>query len=398
MPKTITEKILNGKAGELVERKIDLIMCHDITTPPAIELLRKHKINKVWNRNKIVVVADHMVPNKDIDAAKKVKMLNDWAREQKIKHHYELGCHGVCHALLPEQGHIKSGMIVVGADSHTCTYGALGCFSTGIGSTDAAYVLATGKLWFKIPETLRFNLAGKLQKGVKAKDIILYIIKEIGVDGAQYKAMEFGGKIIEKLTEEEKLTICNMAIEAGGKNGIIETRDCRSDKDCDYEKVYNYDLSNLEPMIAYPHLPSNGKTAKEAEKENILLDQAFIGSCTNGRYSDLKEAAEILKGKTVKCRTIIIPATTDIYNRCLKDGLIKIFMDAKCVVSAPTCGPCLGMHMGVLAKGEKCISTTNRNFVGRMGHPKSEVYLASAATVASSAVRGKIVDPRKFIK
>ena len=391
MKQTITEKILGGKAGELIDREIDLIMCHDVTTPPALKMLKKKGIKKVWDPDKIVVTPDHFVPNKDIKSAQLAKELNDWAEEQGIKHYYKLGCHGVCHAILPEQGHIKPGAVVVGADSHTCTYGALGCFSTGIGSTDCAFVLATGKLWFKIPETVRFNIIGKLRHETTAKDVILFIIKQIGVDGAQYKAMEFGGEIIERMSEEEKLTICNMAIEAGAKNGIIETEEYFSDKGCNYEKIYNFDISDLEPMVAYPHLPSNGKSISEAEKDNIEIDQAFIGSCTNGRYSDLKQAADIIKGKKVKCRTIVIPATTDIYKKCLKEGLIEIFINAGCVFSTPTCGPCLGGHMGVLAKGEKCVSTSNRNFVGRMGHPESEVYLASPIIVAHSALSGRIV-------
>ena len=394
---TITEKLLKGQAGELVNREIDLIMCHDITTPPALKMLKAKGINKVWDPDKIVVTPDHFVPNKDIKSAQLAKELNDWAEEQGIKHHYKLGCHGICHAILPEQGHVKPGMVIVGADSHTCTYGALGCFSTGIGSTDCAYVLATGKLWFKVPETIRFNLTGKLKKGTTAKDVILFIIKQIGVDGARYKAMEFGGEIIERMDNDEKLTICNMAIEAGGKNGIVETEEYYSDEGCNYEKVYDFDLSDLEPMVAYPHLPSNGKIISEAEKDEIKIDQAFIGSCTNGRFSDLKQAADILKGKKVKCRTIVIPATTDIYKRCLHEGLINIFIEAGCVFSTPTCGPCLGGHMGVLAKGEKCVSTTNRNFVGRMGHPESEVYLASPLVVAASALEGKIVNPIKYL-
>ncbi len=391
MEKTITEKILGGKAGELIDKEIDLIMCHDVTTPPALKMLKKKGIKKVWNPDKIVVTPDHFVPNKDIKSAQLAKELNDWAEEQGIKHHYKLGCHGICHAILPEQGHIKPGMVVVGADSHTCTYGALGCFSTGIGSTDCAFVLATGKLWFKIPNTIRFNITGKLKPETTAKDVILFIIKQTGVDGAQYKAMEFGGEAIEQMSEEEKLTICNMAIEAGAKNGIIETEEYFSDKGCDYEKIYNFDISDLEPIVAYPHLPSNGKPISEAEKDNIKIDQAFIGSCTNGRFSDLKQAADILKGKKVKCRTIVIPATTDIYKKCLREGLIEIFINAGCIFSTPTCGPCLGGHMGVLAKGEKCVSTSNRNFVGRMGHPESEVYLASPIIVAASALEGRIV-------
>ena len=392
---TITEKILGGMAGELVDREIDLMMCHEVTTPPAIKMLKEKGITKVWNPDKIVVTPDHFVPNKDIKSAELAKELNDWAIEQGIKHYYKLGCHGVCHAILPEQGHVKPGMVIVGADSHTCTYGALGCFSTGIGSTDCAFVLATGKLWFKVPETIRFNINGQLKPGVTAKDVILYIIKMIGVDGAQYKAMEFGGDVIKNMTDEEKLTICNMAIEAGGKNGIIETPEYFSDPGCNYEKVIEIAGEEIEPIVAYPHLPSNGKNIKDAEKDNIVIDQAFIGSCTNGRFSDMQAAHEILKGKKVACRTIIIPATTEVYKKCLQTGIIADFIDAGCVVSTPTCGPCLGGHMGVLAKGEKCISTTNRNFVGRMGSPESEVYLASPQIVAASAIAGKIVDHRK---
>lgn len=390
MGKTVTEKILGSKAGELVERDIDLIMCHEVTTPPAIKMLKAKGINKVWDPKKIVVTPDHFVPNKDIKSAELAKELHDWVNEQGIEHYYKLGCHGICHAIIPEQGHVKPGMVIVGADSHTCTYGALGCFSTGIGSTDCAYVLATGKLWFKVPPTLRFSISGKLQPGVTAKDLVLYIIKEIGVDGAQYKAMEFGGEVIENMSDEEKLTICNMAIEAGAKNGIIETEDWRSDEDCIYEQIYEYDVSDLEPMIAYPHLPSNGKSVNQAAQDNINFDQAFIGSCTNGRFSDMQQAAEIIKGKKVRCRTIVIPATTEVYKKCLDQGLIKEFIDAGCVVSTPTCGPCLGGHMGVLAAGEKCISTSNRNFIGRMGSPESEVYLASPITVAKAAIKGKI--------
>lgn len=397
MPQTITEKILGGQAGELVEREIDLMVCHEVTTPPAIKMLEAKGIKKIWDPEKIVVTPDHFVPNKDIASAQLAKELHDWTLEQGIKHYYKLGCHGICHAILPEQGHVKPGMVVVGADSHTCTHGALGAFATGIGSTDAAYVLATGKLWFKVPQTLRFNITGKLAKGVTAKDVILDIIKQIGVDGAQYKAMEFGGETIKQMSPEEKLTICNMAIEAGAKNGIIETNEWYSDKDCSYEKVYDFDVGDLEPLVAYPHLPANGKPVSEAVQDNVEIDQAFIGSCTNGRLSDLKQAAEILKGNQVKCRTIVIPATTDVHKKCLEKGLAEIFLQAGCVFSTPTCGPCLGGHMGILASGEKCISTSNRNFVGRMGHPESEVYLASPWTVAASAVEGRIADPKKYL-
>jgi len=390
MKRTITEKLLRGKAGQLVEREIDLIVCHEVTTPPAIKMLKKKGIRKVWNPEKIVVCPDHFVPSKDIETAQLVKELEDWVRKQKIKKYFRLGEHGICHALVPEKGLIKAGMIVVGADSHTCTYGALSCFATGIGSTEAAYVLAKGKLWFQVPETIRFNIKGHLRKEVTAKDIILAILKKIGVDGAHYKAMEFGGEVIEKMEEEGKLTICNMVVEAGAKNGVIENKEWFSDRDCHYQKIYNFNFSHLEPMVAYPYLPSNGVPISKAEKDNIKLDQVFIGSCTNGRYSDLKIAAEILKGRKVKCRTIIIPATTEIYKKCLRERLIEIFINADCVVSTPSCGPCLGGHLGVLARGERCLSTSNRNFVGRMGHPQSEVYLASPLIAAASAVAGKI--------
>lgn len=421
MGQTITEKILakhagrdSVKPGELVNAKLDLIMCHDVTTTPAIDMLKEHGITKVFDPEKIVIMPDHFVPNKDIKSAEMVRKIRLWAQEVGIEKFYDLGNHGVCHALLPEQGHVKPGMTIVGADSHTCTHGALGAFSTGIGSTDLAASLATGELWFKVPPTILFNISGKLKDGVYAKDIILEIIHRIGVDGARYKAMEFKGEVIDTLSIEARMTITNMAIEAGGKSGIIaadektlaylkdrsegEFEILQSDEDAVYEKVIDIDVSDLEPMVAFPHLPDNGKAVSDI-KEKIIIDQAYIGSCTNGRIEDLRVAAEYLKGQKVAkgTRCIVIPATTDIWKQANKEGLLDIFMEAGATVSSPTCGPCLGGHMGVIAGGEKCISTTNRNFVGRMGSPDSEVYLASPATVAASAVNGYISDPRKAV-
>ncbi|MCD6446579.1 MAG: 3-isopropylmalate dehydratase large subunit [Candidatus Marinimicrobia bacterium] len=421
MGQTITEKILakhtgrdSVKPGELVNAKLDLIMCHDVTTTPAIDMLKEHGITKVFDPEKIVIMPDHFVPNKDIKSAEMVRKIRLWAQEVGIEKFYDLGNHGVCHALLPEQGHVKPGMTIVGADSHTCTHGALGAFSTGIGSTDLAAALATGELWFKVPPTILYNITGKPKDGVYAKDIILEIIRRIGVDGARYKAMEFKGEVIDALSIEARMTITNMAIEAGAKSGIIAADDrtlaylkdrceddfdiLQSDDDAVYEKVIDIDVSDLEPMVAFPHLPDNGKAVSDI-KEKIIIDQAYIGSCTNGRIEDLRVAAEYFKGQKVAkgTRCIVIPATTDIWKQANKEGLLDIFMEAGATVSSPTCGPCLGGHMGVIAGGEKCISTTNRNFVGRMGSPDSEVYLASPATVAASAVNGYISDPRKAV-
>ncbi len=420
MGQTITEKILakhagrkSVKPGELVNATLDLVMCHDVTTTPAIDMMKEHGITKVFDPEKIVIMPDHFVPNKDIKSAEMVRKIRLWADEMGIETFYELGNHGVCHALLPEQGHVKPGMTIVGADSHTCTHGALGAFSTGIGSTDLAASLSTGELWFKVPPTILFNVFGSLQEGVYAKDIILEIIRRIGVDGARYKAMEFRGPVIDELSIEARMTITNMAIEAGGKSGIIAADDktieylktrgiegeidlVKSDEDAVYEQVIDIDVSDLEPIIAFPHLPDNGKKISEIT-EKIKIDQAYIGSCTNGRIEDLRVAAEIMKGKTVPkgTRCIVIPATTEIWKQANKEGLLDIFMEAGATVSSPTCGACLGGHMGIIAAGEKCISTTNRNFVGRMGSPESEVYLASPASVAAAAVSGYICDPRK---
>ena len=421
MGKTITEKILAAhsgrdsvKPGELINAGIDVIMCHDVTTTPAIDMLAEKGLSKVAYPERVVIMPDHFVPNKDIKSAEMVARIRRWAREQNIEKFYDLGRHGVCHALLPEQGHVKPGTTIICGDSHTSTHGALGAFSTGIGSTDLAAALATGELWFKVPETMLFRLSGKLGKGVYAKDVILEIIRRIGVDGALYKTMEFTGELIDTLSVESRMTICNMAIEAGGKSGIInpdqKTTDYvkartdepfeiyQSDPDAEYCQIIEIDVSNLEPLVAFPHLPSNGQPVSQIP--DIPVDQAYLGSCTNGRIEDLRVAAEILKGKKVarNTRMIVVPATTEIWKQANREGLLDIFMNAGATVSTPTCGACLGGHMGILAAGERCISSTNRNFVGRMGSPKSEVYLGSPATVAASAVEGKIADPRKYLQ
>ena len=421
MGNTITEKILAAhcsrdsvKPGELINAEIDVIMCHDVTTTPAIDMLAEKGLSKVAYPERVVIMPDHFVPNKDIKSAEMVARIRRWAREQGIEKFYDLGRHGVCHALLPEQGHVKPGTTIICGDSHTSTHGALGAFSTGIGSTDLAAALATGELWFKVPETMLFRLSGKLGKGVYAKDVILEIIRRIGVDGALYKTMEFTGELIEALSVESRMTICNMAIEAGGKSGIInpdqKTTDYvkartdepfeiyQSDPDAEYCQIIEIDVSNLEPLVAFPHLPSNGQPVSQIP--DIPVDQAYLGSCTNGRIEDLRVAAEILKGKKVarNTRMIVVPATTEIWKQANREGLLDIFMNAGATVSTPTCGACLGGHMGILAAGERCISSTNRNFVGRMGSPKSEVYLGSPATVAASAIEGKIADPRKYLQ
>jgi len=420
MTMTITEKILAKAAGrkkvvpgEIIDAAIDIIMCVDVTTPPAISMLEEKGIDKVFDAEKIVVTPDHFQPAKDIKSAELHKRLDEWARRHNIKHYYKLGRAGVCHALLPEQGHIRPGEVIIGPDSHTCTYGAFAAFGTGVGSTDLAAAIATGKLWFKVPVSMKFVLNGSLGPGVYSKDVILAVIARIGVDGALYKAMEFTGPALSNMSMEGRMTITNMAIEAGAKNGIIDFDDItkeyldgrlkdktdytvfESDKDSDYAAVEEFDCSKIEPMVALPHLPSNGVPIGQcAGKE---MDQAYIGSCTNGRIEDLRIAAEILKNKEVAIRTIVVPATPVIWKQANDEGLFDIFYDAGCVIAAPTCGACLGGFMGVLAAGEKCVSTTNRNFVGRMGHPKSEVYLASPATAAASAIEGKLTDSRKYI-
>jgi 3-isopropylmalate/(R)-2-methylmalate dehydratase large subunit len=417
---TITEKILAKAAGrkkvtpgELIDAKIDIVMCVDVTTPPAISMLVEKGMDKVFDREKIVVTPDHFQPAKDIKSAELHKRLDEWAKRHRIKHYYKIGRAGVCHALLPEQGHIRPGEVIIGPDSHTCTYGAFAAFGTGIGSTDLAAAIATGQLWFKVPASIKFVLKGALPKGVYSKDVILAVIARIGVDGALYKAMEFTGPALAEMSMEARMTITNMAIEAGAKNGIIGFDETtkkyldehlkskknytiyESDKDAEYESVVEIDCSKLEPMVALPNLPSNGK--KISDCAGIKMDQAYIGSCTNGRIEDLRIAAKIFKGKKVAIRTIVVPATPVIWKQAMDEGLFDVFYDAGCVIAAPTCGACLGGFMGVLAEGEKCISTTNRNFVGRMGHPKSEVYLASPATAAASAVEGKLADPRKYM-
>jgi len=420
MGMTITEKILAShsgrdrvKPGELINAQIDVVMCHDVTTPPAISMLEKRGLNRVFDREKIVVTPDHFQPAKDIQSAELHRRLDQWCRRHKIKYYYKLGRAGVCHALLPEQGHIRPGEVIVGGDSHTCTYGAFGAFSAGIGSTDLAAAIATGELWFKVPESIKFVLGGKLSKCVYSKDIILEIIRQIGTDGARYQAMEFAGETLGDLSMEARMTITNMAIEAGGKNGIIpfdevtraylagrvkdtsEYMVYESDADAKYDRVIEIDCSALEPLVALPHLPSNGKAIGAVE--GIEMDQCYIGSCTNGRIEDLRIAAAIMKGRQVAIRTIVVPATPTIWKQAMEEKLFDVFYEAGCVVSAPTCGACLGGFMGILAVGEKCVSTTNRNFVGRMGHPKSEVYLANPATAAASALEGKLSDPRNYV-
>lgn len=412
-PMTMAEKILAAHAGleevvpgQLIECNLDLVLSNDVTAPIAIKEFKKIGVEKVFDPTKIALVPDHYVPNKDIKSAEQAKMTRDFAREQGITHYYEVGCMGVEHALLPEQGVIGAGDLIIGADSHTCTYGALGAFSTGVGSTDAAVGYATGKAWFKVPESLLFNVEGELRPGVTGKDIILHIIGMIGVDGALYQAMEFRGSAIEGLTMDERLSISNMAIEAGGKAGLIPVDDVtrkymdgrterpyteyHSDPDAVYAKVYNIDAQDIVPTVAFPHLPSNTRPASEAR--DIVIQQSVIGSCTNGRIEDMRQAAAVLKGHKVyrDVRCIIIPATQQVYRQCIKEGLMDIFLDANCAVSTPTCGPCLGGYMGILAAGERSIATTNRNFVGRMGDPTSEVYLSSPAVAAASAVLGHI--------
>lgn len=414
-PMTIAEKILAAHAGldevvpgQLVECDLDLVLSNDITSPIAIGVC-KQITDKVFDPTKICLVPDHYTPNKDIKSAEQAKAVRDFAREQGITHYYEVGCMGVEHALLPEKGVVVPGDLMIGADSHTCTYGALGAFSTGVGSTDAGVGYATGRAWFKVPETIKFEIDGTLQPGVVGKDIILYIIGLIGVDGALYKAMEFTGSAIDTLSMESRLTISNMAIEAGGKAGLFEVDDItrayvdprkerdyveyHSDPDAQYAQVIKIDAADIPLTVSLPHLPSNTKPA--AECGDIDIDQAVIGSCTNGRIEDMRQAAAVLKGRKVHpdVRCIVIPATQDVYRQCIHEGLMDIFLDANCAVSTPTCGPCLGGYMGVLAAGERSISTSNRNFIGRMGDPTSEVILSNPAVAAASAVLGHVATP-----
>ena len=416
---TMTQKILAAhagldsvRAGQLVSARADMVLGNDITTPVAVNEFNKAGFTSVFDTRKVTIVLDHFIPNKDIKAAEQAKTCRQFARKYGVEHFYDVGEMGIEHALLPEKGLVAPGELCIGADSHTCTYGALGAFSTGVGSTDMAAGLATGTAWFKVPAALRFELRGSLAPNVSGKDVILHIIGMIGVDGALYKSMEFGGEGLKSLTIDDRLCIANMAIEAGGKNGIFEVDETTlayvgervsrpytvytPDPDAEYEKVYEIDLSQIKSTVAFPHLPENTRTIDQVG--DVAIDQVVIGSCTNGRLSDMAAAARILKGHHVArdCRTIIIPATMQIYRDCMKLGYTDIFLDAGCVVSTPTCGPCLGGYMGILAEGERCVSTTNRNFVGRMGHPKSEVYLASPEVAAASAIAGKIADPNRI--
>ncbi len=416
MGMTICEKILAAHAGkdkvtpgELIEVSVDIALGNDITAPIAIKIFKDTGIEKVFDPAKVVLVADHFVPNKDIKSAEQAKVLRDFSKEQGIIHHYDGGEMGVEHVLLPEKGIVLPGDVVIGADSHTCTYGALGAFATGVGSTDLAATMITGRTWFKVPESIKFIYKGKLNPWVTGKDLILYTISHIGVDGALYKAMEFTGPVIEELSMAERFTMSNMAIEAGGKAGLINpdettleyvknraSREFKvfcSDPDANYEEVIEFDCSKIEPQVAFPHLPSNCHPISEVG--NIKIDQAVIGSCTNGRIEDLELAAKVLSGKKVAkgVRLIILPATPLVYKEALKRGYIELFLEAGAVIGPPTCGPCLGGHMGILAKGERAIATTNRNFVGRMGHPESEVYLSNPAVAAASAIVGRIASP-----
>lgn len=416
MAMTMTQKILakhagleSVRSGQLIEAELDMILGNDITSPVAINEFEKLGLDNVFHRDKISIVPDHFTPNKDIKAAEQCKLVRKFVKNKKISNYFEVGQMAIEHCLLPEKGLVVAGDVVIGADSHTCTYGALGAFSTGIGSTDMAAGMATGKCWFKVPSAIKFILNGKPGKWVSGKDIILHIIGEIGVDGALYKSMEFEGQGIKYLSMDDRFTICNMAIEAGGKNGIFpvdektieymkehskkEWMEFNADEDAEYEAVYEIDLSKIRPTVSFPHLPDNTRTIDEVGE--VKIDQVVIGSCTNGRLSDLRIAAKILRGKKVHkgIRCIIIPGTQNIYLEAMKEGLIKDFIEAGAVVSTPTCGPCLGGYMGILAKEERAVSTTNRNFVGRMGHVESEVYLASPAVAAASAIRGKIANP-----
>lgn len=413
---TMTQKILADHAGldtvvpgQLIKAKLDMVLGNDITTPVAVNEFKKIGIDKVFDVNKIAIVPDHFTPNKDIKSAEQVKYIREFAKEMGIVNFFEIGQMGVEHALLPEKGLVVSGDVVIGADSHTCTYGALGAFSTGIGSTDMAAGMATGEAWFKVPEAIRFVLKGKPGKWVSGKDVILHIIGMIGVDGALYKSMEFTGEGLQELSMDDRFAMANMAIEAGAKNGIFEVDEktleyvkahsakpykvFQADADAVYSAEYEIDLSQIKLTVAFPHLPENARTIDRVGE--VRIDQSVIGSCTNGRIEDLRAAAEVLKGRKVhpEVRCIIIPATQKIWKQAMSEGLFDIFIDAGAAVSTPTCGPCLGGHMGILAKGERAVATTNRNFIGRMGHPESEVYLASPAVAAASAVAGKLAGP-----
>ena len=416
MGMTMSQKILAAhagleevKAGQLIEADLDLVLGNDITSPVAINEMKKMDRKTVFDKDKIALVMDHFIPNKDIKSAENCKCCRGFACRHEISNYFDVGEMGIEHALLPEKGLVVAGDAVIGADSHTCTYGALGAFSTGVGSTDMAAGMVTGKAWFKVPSALRFELVGAPSKWVSGKDVILHIIGMIGVDGALYKSMEFTGEGVKNLSMDDRFTICNMAIEAGGKNGIFpvdektiaymkdhsqrEFTAYEADEDAEYEKTYVIDLSQLKPTVSFPHLPSNTRLAEESG--DVKVDQVVIGSCTNGRIDDMRIAAQVLKGRKVAkgVRCIVIPATQSIYLQAMREGLLETFIEAGAVVSTPTCGPCLGGYMGILAAGERCISTTNRNFVGRMGHVDSEVYLASPAVAAASATAGRIVTP-----
>jgi 3-isopropylmalate/(R)-2-methylmalate dehydratase large subunit len=417
---TITEKILAAhagrekvSAGDLINAKVDLILANDITAPISIKEFKRTGAKDVFDSDRVALIPDHFAPQKDIKAAEQCKMLREFSREHELGLYFEVGRMGVEHALLPEQGLVGPGDLVIGADSHTCTYGGLGAFSTGVGSTDVASAMATGECWFKVPESMKFIYYGKLNKWVSGKDLILHTIGDIGVDGALYRAMEIEGEVISSMPMSGRLTMCNMAIEAGGKNGIIvpdniteeyvkgrakrEYTFYTSDNDASYVDVREYDCSKIQSTVSCPHLPSNTKPA--AELSSVTIDQVVVGSCTNGRIEDMREAAEVIKGKKVNpnTRLIVIPATQEIYLQAVKEGLAEVFVNAEAVFSTPTCGPCLGGHMGILAKGEKAIATTNRNFVGRMGHPESEVYLSNPAVAAASAVLGRIGTPEEVL-
>ena len=416
---TITEKILSAHAnkkelspGELINAKVDFILANDITAPIAITEFKKIGVKNVFNKEKIALVPDHFTPAKDIKAAEQCRILRDFSKEYDISHYFEVGRVGIEHVLLPEAGLVVPGDLVIGADSHTCTYGALGAFATGVGSTDVAAAMATGECWFKVPESMKFIYYGKLNKWVGGKDLILYTIGDIGVDGALYRAMEFDGETIKNLPMHARFTICNMAIEAGGKNGIIapdavteafvKDRAKRpysfytSEIDAEYIEIREYDCSKIPLTVSCPHLPSNTRPA--AELFEVSIDQVVVGSCTNGHLEDLREAAEVIKGRKVNpnVRMIVIPATQQIYKEAMREGLLDIFIEAEAAVSTPTCGPCLGGHMGILSRGERAIATTNRNFIGRMGHPESEVYLSNPAVATASAVLGRIGTPEEL--
>ena len=416
MGMTMTQKILahaaglsEVHAGDLIEANLDLVLGNDITTPVAIREMDKFRSDEVFDKDKIALVMDHFIPNKDIKSAEHCKCVREYARKHEITNYFDVGQMGIEHALLPERGLVVAGDVVIGADSHTCTYGALGAFSTGVGSTDMAAGCVTGKAWFKVPSAIKINLTGSLPEYVSGKDVILHIIGRIGVDGALYKSMEFAGEGVAQLSMDDRFTIANMAIEAGGKNGIFPVDEktiaymkehssktwtvFEADEDAEYEEEMTVDLSALRPTVSFPHLPENARTIDEVGE--IGIDQAVIGSCTNGRISDLRIAAKVLEGRKVASdvRCIVIPATQKVYLQAMEEGLLKTFIEAGAVVSTPTCGPCLGGYMGILASGERCVSTTNRNFVGRMGAVDSEIYLASPAVAAASAVAGKIVSP-----